>query len=218
MDLTATPTAADFAAATKTGVLFFSPASSPQPSSMIKARNRIEVRKAKDSQLLTARKSTWQSAASLSKSRRKSAPPSTNPSTISTTKKLFDFAFTDPSKVDLNGKLYLKKTGDKWFNASTQIDSASLQNVVDKLRDLAATKFPDHIALEPKDTLKLAVTWGDKSKVDKVVIYKNGEDYTASREGDTTNYALDPKAYADLQQAIAAIKPFQTPKPDTNKK
>ena len=129
-------------------------------------------------------------------------------------KKLFDFAFTDPSKVDFNGKLY-EKTGDKWFNGSAQIDSASIQNVVDKLRDLAATKFPDKISGSP--VLSLAVTWGEKSKVDKVVINKSGEDYIASREGDATAYGLDPKAYGDLQQAIAGIKPFQAPKPDTKK-
>ena len=55
--------------------------------------------------------------------------------------------------------------------------------------------------------LTLAVTWGEKSKVDKVTIDKSGEDYIASREGDATAYGLDPKAYADLQQAIAGIKP-----------
>jgi len=97
-----------------------------------------------------------------------------------------------------------------------QIDSSTIQNVVDKLRDLAATRFPDTISGSP--VLTLAVTWGDKGKVDKVTIDKTGNDYIAAREGDATAYQLDPKSYDDLQQAIAGIKPFQTPKPDTNKK
>jgi hypothetical protein len=130
-------------------------------------------------------------------------------------KKLFDFGFTDPSKIDLGGKLY-EKTGDKWFNGSTQIDSASIQNAVDKLRDLAAAKFLDKVA--GSAALALAVTWGEKSKVDKVTINKNGTDYVAVRDGDPTGYGLDAKAFDDLQQAISAIKPFQQPKAATNKK
>ena len=201
MDLTATPTNADFTAATKVGTATFVDDKGPQS---------IEVRKAKDNSYFaksTAVEGIFKVAPDVGTAIDKSVDDFRN-------KKLFDFGFTDPSKVDLNGKLY-EKTGDKWFNGSTQIDSASIQNVVDKLRDLAATKFPDKISGSP--VLTLAVTWGDKSKVDKVVVNKSGEDYIASREGDATAYALDPKAYADLQQAIAGIKPFQAPKPDTNK-
>jgi hypothetical protein len=204
MDLTATPTAADFAAATKVGTATFVDDKGPQS---------IEVRKAKDNSYLA--KSTvvggiYKVAPDVGTAIDKSVDDFRN-------KKLFDFAFTDPSKVDLNGKLY-EKTGDKWFNGSTQIDSASIQNVVDKLRDLAATKFEDNNAkISGSPELTIAVTWGEKSKVDKVVINKSGEDYIASREGDATAYGLDPKAFTDLQQAIAGIKPFQAPKPDTKK-
>jgi len=202
MDLTATPTAADFATAAKVGSATFVDDKGPQS---------IEVRKAKDNSYLaksTAVEGIYKVTPDVGTAIDKGIDDFRN-------KKLFDFAFTDPSKLDLNGKVY-EKTGDKWFNGPAQIDSSSIQNVVDKLRDLAATKFPDKLSGSP--ALTVAVTWGEKSKVDKVVVNKSGNDYIASREGDATAYGLDPKAYDDLTQAIAAIKPFQPPRPDTNKK
>ncbi len=60
-------------------------------------------------------------------------------------KKLFDFGFTDPTKVEINGAAY-QKSGDKWMSGSTQYDSGSLQTVIDKLRDLGAAKFSDKMA------------------------------------------------------------------------
>jgi hypothetical protein len=57
--------------------------------------------------------------------------------------------------------------------------------------------------------LTLAVTWGEKSKVDKVTIDKSGEDYIGVRDGDPTAYGLDAKTVDDLQKTIAAIKPYQ---------
>jgi len=201
MDLTATPTAADFSASAKVGSVTFVDDKGPET---------IEVHKAKDNTVYaksTAVEGIYKVAPDVATAIDKGSDDFRN-------KKLFDFAFTDPSKVDLGGKLY-EKTGDKWFNGSTQLDSGTIQNVVDKLRDLAATKFGDKIA--GSHALTLAVNWGEKSKVDKVVINKNGADYLGLREGDDTAYNLDPKAYDDLQQAIAGIKPYQAPKADTKK-
>ena len=202
MDLSAIPTSADFNSATKIGTATFVDDKGPQT---------IEVRKGKDAAIFaksTAVDGIYKVSADIGTAIDKSSDDFRN-------KKLFDFGFTDPSKVDIGGKLY-EKNGDKWFNGPTQIDAATLQAVVDKLRDLAATKFSDKISGTP--ALNLAVTWGEKSKVDKVAINRNGADYIGIRDGDTTAYAIDAKAFDELQQAIAGIKPFQAPKPDTNKK
>jgi hypothetical protein len=202
MDLSSTPSAADFAGAAKVGSVTFVDDKGPQT---------LEVRKAKDNSYFaksTAVDGIYKVAAEVGTAIDKSADDFRN-------KKLFDFGFTDPLKVSLGDKNY-EKTGDKWFNGPTQIDPASIQNVVDKLRDLAATKFPDKISGAP--ALALSVTWGDKSKLDKVTINKSGADYIAVRDGDATAYGLDPKSFDELQQAIAAIKPYQAPKADTNKK
>ena len=202
MDLSATVSAADFAGAAKVGSATFVDDKGPQT---------IEIRKAKDATIYaksTAVEGVYKVAADIGTAIDKSADDFRN-------KKLFDFGFTDPSKLDLGGKLY-EKTGDKWFSGSTQLDSASIQNVVDKLRDLAAARFPDKIS--GTSALTLAVTWGEKSKVDKVVIDKSGADYIAVRDGDSTAYGLDGKTFDDLQKAIGDIKPFTAPKADNNKK
>jgi hypothetical protein len=202
MDLSSTPSASDFGSATKVGTATFVDDKGPQS---------IEVRKAKDNTYFaksTAVEGIYKVAADVGTALDKGVDDFRN-------KKLFDFGFTDPSKIDLGGKLY-EKTGDKWFSGSVQIDSSSLQNVVDKLRDLAAAKFPDKIS--GTSALAVSVTWGDKSKVDKVTIDKSGEDYIAARDGDATAYGIEAKSFDELQKAIADIKPFQTPKAATNKK
>jgi hypothetical protein len=202
MDVSATPTPADFGSATKVGSATVVDDKGPQS---------IEVRKTKDNSYLvksTAVDGIFKVAAEVGTAMDKGVDEFRN-------KKLFDFGFTDPSKVDLGDKIY-EKTGDKWFNGSIQIDSGSIQNVVDKLRDLAATKFPDKIS--GTSVMAVAVTWGDKGKVDKVSIDKNGADYIAARDGDATAYGLDAKSFDDLQKAISDIKPFQAPKAATNKK
>lgn len=201
MDLSSTPTAAEFASAARVGTVTFVDDKGP---------HTLEVHKAKDNTYLAksnALDGVFKVAADVGTAMDKSVDDFRN-------KKLFDFGFTDPAKLDLGGKVY-EKNGDKWFSGAAQIDSASLQNVVDKLRDLAATKFPDRIS--GTQALTLAVTWGDKGKVDKVVINKSGADYIAARDGDTTAYGLDPKAFEDLEKAIGDIKPYTAPKADSKK-
>lgn len=129
-------------------------------------------------------------------------------------KKLFDFAFNDPSKLELNGSAY-QKSGDKWTSGSTQYDSGSLQAVIDKLRDLSATKFADKMAGTTAFTI--GVTSGEKNRYEKVTIDKDGDAYNAQRDGDPSVYVLDSKNVEDLQKSIAAIKPYQAPKPEKKK-
>lgn len=130
-------------------------------------------------------------------------------------KKLFDFGFMDPSKLELNGTTY-DKSGEKWTSGSTQYDAGSLQSVIDKLRDLTATKFADKFAGTTAFTI--GVTYGDKHTYEKVTINKDGDMYEAQREGDpSTVYILDSKTVEDLRKSIAAIKPYQAPKPEKKK-
>ena len=55
-------------------------------------------------------------------------------------KKVFDFGFSDPGKIDIKGASY-SKTGDKWMSGGKTMDNTSVQSLIDKLRDLSATKF-----------------------------------------------------------------------------
>jgi hypothetical protein len=128
-------------------------------------------------------------------------------------KKLFEFGFSDPSKLEIDGTAY-SKAADKWSGPKGQMDSGSIQEVIDKLRDLAGSRFADKMT--GVQALTLAVTAGDNHKTEKVTINKAGADYDAQRDGDTTTYVLDAATYGDLQKAITGIKPF-TPAPANSK-
>jgi hypothetical protein len=126
-------------------------------------------------------------------------------------KKLFDFGFSDPSKVEVQGAVY-DKSGDKWMSGGKAMDNASVQTLIDKLRDLAATKFVESGGGNPIFTA--AVTSNSGKRVEKVTIRKQGDQYFAQRENEPSIYQLDAKAVDDLQAAAKDVKPAppETPK------
>jgi len=124
-------------------------------------------------------------------------------------KKLFDFGWTDPTKVQA-GKATYDKSGDKWMSGSKQMDSSSVQGLVDKLRDLTSVKFVVTGGGTP--VIDLAVTSNNGKRVEKVTITKQGDTYFAQRENEPSIYQLDSKAVEDLQKAANDVKEFQPPK------
>src|SRR6185437_14359830 len=129
-------------------------------------------------------------------------------------KKVFDFGFSDPSAVEVNGVVYTK-SGDKWMSGGKTMDNAAVQNLIDKLRDLAATKFAEKGGGQPVFTA--TVTSNSGKRVEKVTISKLGEQYFAQREGEPSIYELDAKTVQDLQKAAGDIKE-QAPPPAAKKK
>jgi len=123
-------------------------------------------------------------------------------------KKLFEFGFSEPTKIEIDGVTY-NKSADKWAGPKGQMDSGSIQEVIDKLRDFAASKFA--AKFDGTQAIVLTVTSGDSHKVEKVTVNKSGADYLARREGDNAVYGIDAASYGDLQKAITGIKPFQPP-------
>lgn len=118
-------------------------------------------------------------------------------------KKLFDFGFSDPSKVDIKGASYTK-SGDKWMSGPKTMDNGSIQTLIDKLRDLAATKFVAAGGGEP--VFEATVTSNSGKRVEKVTIRKSGNQYFAQRENEPGIYELDGKTVEDLQKAAAEVK------------
>jgi hypothetical protein len=84
------------------------------------------------------------------------------------------------------------------------MDNSSVQTLIDKLRDLAATKFVEAGGGEPVFTA--TVTSNNGKRVEKVTIRKQGERYFAQREGEPSIYELDAKAVADLEAAAKDVK------------
>lgn len=122
-------------------------------------------------------------------------------------KKLFDFGFSDPTKIEVrrdNKTVTYAKSGDKWWSGPKQIDSTSLQNFIDKLRDLSATKFVETGFTTP--VLEITVTAKDGKLVETVQVSKSGNDYFAKRQNEPTIYQLDQRAGDDLLKAAADVK------------
>jgi hypothetical protein len=134
-------------------------------------------------------------------------------------KKVFDFGFSDPVKVEIRDgarQAAYQKLPDKWMSGSTQMDAATVNAVVDRLRNLTAAKFVDRGLTAP--IFEAAVTSNGGKRVEKVFISKEGADFFARREGEPSVYQLDAQAVADLQKVASAVKAYQPPKPDTKKK
>jgi hypothetical protein len=126
-------------------------------------------------------------------------------------KKVFDFGFSDPSKVDLKGVSYVKE-GDKWKAGGKVMDNTTVQNLIDKLRDLSATRFAEKGGGTP--VFEATVTSNGGKRVEKVTISRQGDQSFAQREGEPSIYVLDSKAVEDLQKAAGEVKeaPPEQPK------
>jgi hypothetical protein len=122
-------------------------------------------------------------------------------------KKLFDFGFTEPGKVQLQNATY-QKTGEKWMSGSIEMDAISIQGLIDKLRELSASKFVDKGAGSP--VFEAAVTANDMKsnpKTEKVTITKDGDKYFATRASEPGVYEVDSKAVEDLLKTASGVKP-----------
>jgi len=128
-------------------------------------------------------------------------------------KKLFDLGSEDPNKIELRdgSKAYfLTRSGDDWWSGSAKkMDAATVQELIDKIRDLSATKFVDSgftAAL-----IDLTVTSNDGKRVEKVAISKVGDNYIVKRENEPALYQLDSKAIDDLTKSASEVKPAAAP-------
>jgi hypothetical protein len=133
-------------------------------------------------------------------------------------KKLFEFGWNDPNKIEITdaGKTRaFAKSGDKWKEGNKDMDSTSVQALVDKLRDLAAASFPESGYTAPVFTA--VVTSNDGKRTEKVLLSKSGEKYFAIRENEPPVYEIDKKAFEELQRAAADVKEPASPKKDEKK-
>lgn len=129
-------------------------------------------------------------------------------------KKLLDFGFSDPTKIeykDGSRTLSLAKSGEKWTNANKLVDTIGVQSFIDRLRDLAASKFADGGFTTP--VIELTVVSNDGKRTEKVAIAKTADAYLGRREGEPSLYRLETKTVDDLQKAAGDIKEPPPPNP-----
>jgi len=130
-------------------------------------------------------------------------------------KKLFDFGFSDPTKLEIKGVTYTK-SGDKWMSGSKTLDNISVQTLIDKLRDLGATGFAETGGGNP--VFDATVTSNDGKRVEKVTIRQQADKYFAQRENEPSIYVIDSSTVGTLQAAVADVKPEGPPPPAAKKK
>jgi len=135
-------------------------------------------------------------------------------------KKLFDLGFTDPDKIELHdgAKAYfLTKGGSDWFSADgKKVDAIGAEGFVEKVRNLAASKFVESGFTSP--SMEVTVTSNSGKTVEKVSIAKDGDHFVAKRDGEPALYQLDPVVVTGLEKAAEDMKPATEPKPEAPKK
>jgi hypothetical protein len=122
-------------------------------------------------------------------------------------KKLLDFGFNDPGKIELhaNAKSYsFQKSGENWISGSKKMDSTSVQNFIDKLRELSAAKFVDKGATMP--TIDVTVTSNEGKRVEKVSFSQTDRSYIGRRENEPSLYEVDAKNVDDMVRAAGDVK------------
>jgi hypothetical protein len=128
-------------------------------------------------------------------------------------KKLFDLGSDDPNKIELRdgSKTYfLTRSGEDWWSGSAKkMDAGTVQDLIDKIRDLSASKFVDSGFAAP--IIDITITSNDGKRVEKVAVSKSGDSYIAKRENEPALYQIDAKAIDDLRKSADGLKPAAVP-------
>jgi hypothetical protein len=96
------------------------------------------------------------------------------------------------------------------------MDAGTVSALIDKIRDLSASKFPETGFAAP--VMDLTVTSDGGKRVEKVLLSKNGDNYTAKRENEPALYELNASSVSELQKSAADLKPAPAPAPAPKKK
>jgi hypothetical protein len=120
-------------------------------------------------------------------------------------KKVFDFGFSDPTKIDFKDgarSASYQKSGDKWTSSGKPMDSATIQALIDKLRDLSATKFVD----TGFTLAQVEITIVSKRTEKVQIAPEAGGKFIAKREGEAAMYELDGNTVAEMRGVAADVK------------
>jgi len=134
-------------------------------------------------------------------------------------KKMFDFGFADPEKVEIHDgpkSYFLTRSGSDWWSNGTKMDPGTVSALIDKIRDLSASNFPEIGFTTP--VMDLTVTSDGGKRVEKVLLSKDGDNYVAKRENEPALYELTTSSVSELQTSAVDLKPAAAPAPVPSKK
>jgi hypothetical protein len=193
----------------KTASLFAS--ATPVATAKVTAESgtqELQVRKSKDDYYAksTVVEGVYKVASTLGQSLSKNLEDFRN-------KKLFDLGSDDPDKIELRDgskTSHLTRSGEDWWSGSAKkMDASTVQDLLEKIRDLAASKFVD--SGFTAGMFDLTVTSNGGKRVENVAISKAGDKYIAKRANDPTLYQVDSKTVDDLRKSADEVKPAAAP-------
>ena len=196
-----------FAAATPVAVAKLTDASGTQ---------QLEIRKTKDKEPLYYAKSS--SVEGVHKVLADLATSASKPVADFRNKKLFDFGFTDPLKLEIKVAGKSKscgKNGEKWICDNKEVKPETVSAFVDKIRDLSARQFIENPVKPASPDIEITVSTADTKKTETVKISGT----SGARGDEPAMYELDPATVDGVKQAFDAFKePAPAPAPDAKKK
>ena len=134
-------------------------------------------------------------------------------------KKLFDFGFDDPARIDVRAgaeTVAVVRTDDKWVMEShdgREADGESVQTLLDRLRGLTATEFPSdreadkaRYGLAQPAIVATVTPQGEAAEAEKVLVSLPEEGPThAARDGEPSTYTIERSAAQDIQRAVETL-------------
>ena len=186
--------AALFGAAVPVAVAKFTDASGTQ---------QLEIRKTKEATPTFYAKSSvvegvWKVPGDLATAASKSMADFRN-------KKLFDFGFTEPAKIEIKVAGKTKscgKNGEKWICDNKEVKPETVSAFIDKIRDLSAKEFVEGASKIAAAEIEVTVVTGDAKKTETVRIAGD----KGARGDEPAMYDLDPANVEAIKQAFEAIK------------
>jgi hypothetical protein len=130
-------------------------------------------------------------------------------------KKLFDFGFNDPTRVEITDGAktsIFEKAGDNWMSSGKKMDATGVQSFIDKLRDIAAVKFADSGFTTPVVTLTVVSNQGKHREKVEISQASAGGNFIARHDGDSALYELEAGPVKDLRQAASDVREAQPEK------
>jgi len=131
-------------------------------------------------------------------------------------KKLFDFGFADPARVELQAgetSAAIVRGDDGWLlesDGNRELDGEKAQTLLDRLRNLTATEFPSDNEGRQKDfglgspAITAAVTpTGADGAAETVIVSKTDQTLVyAARVGEPSTYRVEQSAALDIERAL----------------
>jgi hypothetical protein len=126
-------------------------------------------------------------------------------------RKLFEFSFAEPEKVEVKDgdkSHAFTKSGNEWKRDGKNVEPSGVQQVIDRLRDLSATRFAD--AAQGNAVAEYVVNVAGKA-AERVIVRKQGDVYHAQRANEPEVFVLDGTVVSGIRDLAAGVKEATPP-------